>query len=625
MSAPAATVAIEMPQMGESVTEGTVISWLKEVGDRVEEGEPLVEISTDKVDAEVPAPASGTLVSIAVGPDETVPVGTVLGEIATDGGAAPAASDEGAGDDVTGAASYTATGGGAAGATSGEAGRDGETIDVELPQMGESVQEGTVVEWLVSVGDKVSKGQPLVEISTDKVDAEVPAPADGTVTEILVESDETVPVGTVLCRLATGAPTAAVEPRDAGGEGRSAAAEPSSAGGREAGSAAEPEGGSGLGNGAAATPVARRAAQAHGVDLARVSGSGPRGRITKEDVLRAASGQGTAGSDGAAADGARDARGAGVAAAGAPSAAKTQAVREVPLRGPAATLARYMERSRSIPTATSFRTIEVDELDPSLQRPVDKSLQRRPWVADRELEAAAVPAPVEWRPLSRIGGRQPEGDAVALAHRGELAGRALGDDTAGDDHRYAVGELLGFVEVVGGQEDCGPELAQTAHKLPRLAASGGVEAGGRFVEKQKLRSADESDGEIEPSTLAARQRPDTAFGELGDAAPLEQLLGIGRIGVVATEHRHGLERRQERVERRLLRDDPDPRPPGATGVLRVLAEHGDFAAVASTVALEDLDSRRLARAVGAEEGEHLAAPDLEIDAAQRLHGAVSAF
>jgi len=363
MSAPAATVAIEMPQMGESVTEGTVISWLKEVGDRVEEGEPLVEISTDKVDAEVPAPASGTLVSIAVGPDETVPVGTVLGEIATDGGAAPAASDEGAGDDVTGAASYTATGGGDAGATSGEAGRDGETIDVELPQMGESVQEGTVVEWLVSVGDKVSRGQPLVEISTDKVDAEVPAPADGTVTEILVESDETVPVGTVLCRLATGAPTVAVEPRDAGGEGRSAAAEPSSAGGPEAGSAAEPEGGSGLGNGAAATPVARRAAQAHGVDLARVSGSGPRGRITKEDVLRAASGRGTAASDGAAGDGARDARGAGVAAAGAPSAAKTQAVREVPLRGPAATLARYMERSRSIPTATSFRTIEVDELD----------------------------------------------------------------------------------------------------------------------------------------------------------------------------------------------------------------------------------------------------------------------
>ena len=120
-----------MPQMGESVTEGTVLGWLKQVGDRVEADEPLVEISTDKVDAEIPAPTAGTLVKILAEADETVQVGSVLGEIDPDGdGAAPAAPDE-------------------APAASGE------TVDVAFPEMGDSVAEGTILEWLVKPGDTV--------------------------------------------------------------------------------------------------------------------------------------------------------------------------------------------------------------------------------------------------------------------------------------------------------------------------------------------------------------------------------------------------------------------------------------------------------------------------------------
>ena len=161
-----------MPQMGESVTEGTILGWLKQVGDRVEADEPLVEISTDKVDAEIPAPVSGTLVNIAAAADETVEVGSVLGEIEPDGdGAAPAAPEQ-----------EPPAGG-------------GEVVDVAFPEMGDSVAEGTILEWRVKPGDAVAVDDPLVEISTDKVDAELPSPVAGTITEILVEADETVAVG----------------------------------------------------------------------------------------------------------------------------------------------------------------------------------------------------------------------------------------------------------------------------------------------------------------------------------------------------------------------------------------------------------------------------------------------
>src|SRR3954468_6043577 len=252
MATRATSVQITMPQMGESVTEGTVLGWLKEVGDRVEAEEPIVEISTDKVDAEVPAPISGTLAKILAEADETVQVGSVLGEIEPDeGNGAPAAAQ---------VASETP---------------DAEPVEVTFPEMGDSVAEGTVLEWRVKVGDSVAVDDPLVEISTDKVDAEVPSPAAGTIAEILVDADQTVPVGSVLCRIAAGSggSNGAVQPKAEVTEPKPAAEAPAS-------------------NGGNVTPVAARIASAHGLDVSDISGSGPRGRVTKEDVLAAVEGNG---------------------------------------------------------------------------------------------------------------------------------------------------------------------------------------------------------------------------------------------------------------------------------------------------------------------------------------------
>jgi 2-oxoglutarate dehydrogenase E1 component len=288
MATRATSVQITMPQMGESVTEGIVLGWLKQVGDLVEADEPLVEVSTDKVDAEIPSPAAGRLVKILVEADETVQVGSVLGEIEPEDGSAaePATAD---------------------------------VVDVTFPEMGDSVAEGTILEWRVKVGDAVAVDDPLVEISTDKVDAEVPSPVAGTISEILVEADQTVPVGTTLCRIAAGAVTSngPVQPKAETTEVKPAAEAPT--------------------NGGNATPVAARIASAHGVDVNAISGSGPRGRVTKDDVLAAVEGN------------------------GAPPAAEGADVQ--PIRGPAATLVKFMNDSRSIPTATSFRTLPVDALD----------------------------------------------------------------------------------------------------------------------------------------------------------------------------------------------------------------------------------------------------------------------
>jgi 2-oxoglutarate dehydrogenase E1 component len=298
------TVEITMPQMGESVTEGTILEWRKQVGDPVDLDEALLEVSTDKVDTEVPAPVAGTLTKILVQADETVPVGTVLAEMEANGDA-PADSGPPAAD-----------------ATSST-----ELVDVEFPQMGDSVAEGTVLEWLKQVGDPVAVEDELVEISTDKVDAAVPSPVAGTLAEILVQADETVPTGTVLCRIAAGAGAAAPTPQ------------PSAPAPSPTPDTPRPTPTNGAQN---ATPVAARMASAHGLDVSSIQGSGPRGRVTKEDVEAAING-----SNGRAA---------------APDTAHPAAETK-PIRGPAAALARFMNESRSIPTATSFRTLTVDELD----------------------------------------------------------------------------------------------------------------------------------------------------------------------------------------------------------------------------------------------------------------------
>lgn len=191
---------IEMPALGESVTEGTVSRWLKKVGDQVAVDEPLLEVSTDKVDSEVPSPIAGVITEILVEEDETVDVGTVVcrvGEASEVGADAPASSPAPQTQD-TPAPSIPAT----PPMPETPAG-DGQAV--EMPALGESVTEGTVSRWLKTVGDRVEVDEPLLEVSTDKVDSEVPSPIAGVVTEILVQEDETVDVGTVLCRVGNSA------------------------------------------------------------------------------------------------------------------------------------------------------------------------------------------------------------------------------------------------------------------------------------------------------------------------------------------------------------------------------------------------------------------------------------
>jgi multifunctional 2-oxoglutarate metabolism enzyme len=221
------------------------------------------------------------------------------------------------------------------------------TVQIAMPEMGESVTEGIVLEWHVAEGDFVSEGDTVVEVSTDKVDAEVPAPMDGVITKLVAAVDDEVPVGAPLAEMeagagATGGSSAGAE----GGQGQAPAGEDVASfsaptpglPGTSAGNGSSGPAGSGSSQDVRATPVARRVAEATGVDLNSVSGSGPGAKVTKEDVLAAGNG----GANGAVAAAAGEAK---------------------QLRGPAAMLARAMDESRAVPTATSFRTVAVDTLD----------------------------------------------------------------------------------------------------------------------------------------------------------------------------------------------------------------------------------------------------------------------
>jgi multifunctional 2-oxoglutarate metabolism enzyme len=348
MAVDSSTVQVVMPAMGDSVSEGTVLEWHKQEGDRVEADETLVEISTDKVDAEVPAPVAGTVVKIHAAEGDTVTVGAVLADISAGGNGATATPSEPVVGDVDGSAAAPATpvsaesppatpeeavAGAAteAAADAATAASVGETIDIVTPTGGESVTEGTILEWSVKVGDLVKDGDTVVEISTDKVDMELPAPASGRITEILAEEGDTVTVGQVIARMtaedAAAAPPA--EPAAAAPQGAPSGAAPPSAPAAEG-----PDSG--------VSPVARRIAAAEGVSLSGVQGSARGGRITKADVLAAAT------------------NGHGTPAPATPAAVEATSQ---PIRGGAAALARYMDESRSIPTATSFRTLTVTTLE----------------------------------------------------------------------------------------------------------------------------------------------------------------------------------------------------------------------------------------------------------------------
>ncbi len=336
-----AKVDVVMPKMGESVMEGTVLTWAKAVGDEVELDETLLEISTDKVDSEVPSPAKGRLAEILTPEGETVEVGAKIAVIETDVNAEIGGDGAGTGPDIeaevaaaeAGAeaeavvteeakdaaptiepvaqAAAEATGTGATAATvSG-----GERVDVVMPKMGESVMEGTVLTWAKAVGDEVELDETLLEISTDKVDSEVPSPAKGRLAEILTPEGETVEVGAKIAVIATGegasvgsAPApSAPKAAPAGGDGSapsppeksygmtgealagdgSPLAAPAAAEVAASGTAGSPLQRRGS-DGRFYSPLVRSIAGAEGVsqqELEALAGTGTEGRVTKKDIL----------------------------------------------------------------------------------------------------------------------------------------------------------------------------------------------------------------------------------------------------------------------------------------------------------------------------------------------------
>jgi multifunctional 2-oxoglutarate metabolism enzyme len=370
MAVDTSTVQVVMPAMGDSVAEGTVLEWHKQEGDTVSADETIVEISTDKVDAEVPAPVSGTVTRIHAAEGDTVAVGALLAEISTNGDSAAVTAPNGSvaaetAAPVSGESPPTTAGEAMAGAATEAEGvaasqeAAGKTVDIVTPTGGESVTEGTILEWSVKVGDSVKDGDTVVEISTDKVDMELPAPGDGTITEILVDEGETVTVGQVIARMSVGTPGSAASGAPLGnGSGAASASTPAAPAAPAPGApapgapapaapaAGAPAAGNGVGNNA--SPVARRVAAAEGVDLSSVQGTARGGRITKTDVLSHGNGSPPT---------------PATAAPAAPSAAPALPAGAQLIKGGGAALARYMDQSRSIPTATSFRTMAVTTLD----------------------------------------------------------------------------------------------------------------------------------------------------------------------------------------------------------------------------------------------------------------------
>ena len=287
--------SVTMPQLGESVTEGTVTRWLKQVGDEVSADEPLLEVSTDKVDTEIPAPASGVLTEIKAGEDDVVEVGgelAVIADAAEAASAAPAqapAPERGAEPAAPAAEPTPAADTAPTTVTSPTSGHAAAgTVSIELPALGESVTEGTVTRWLKQVGDEVSVDEPLLEVSTDKVDTEIPSPVAGVLSEIRVNEDETVEVGSVLAVIGAPGSEPAPTPQPEAAPAQSATTptpEPAPAPSAPAASTA-PETPS---DGAYVTPIVRKLANEKGVELSAVKGTGVGGRIRKQDVLEAAS------------------------------------------------------------------------------------------------------------------------------------------------------------------------------------------------------------------------------------------------------------------------------------------------------------------------------------------------
>ena len=369
--------SVTMPALGESVTEGTVTTWLKQVGDTVELDEPIVEVSTDKVDSEVPSPVAGVLLEILVPEDETVEVGTEIARIgdASEASAAPAAAPAAAPVEAPAAPAAAPVEAPAAAPAAAPA----QGTEVRMPALGESVTEGTVTTWLKSVGDAVDADEPLLEVSTDKVDSEVPSPVAGFLAEIRVPEDETVEVGTVVAIISSSAPSAAPVAEAAAPAAPVAPAAPAAPAApvapaapaapatpvdpfpnastlaQTASTAPVVETPVVVTGSAYVTPIVRKLARELGVDLTSVSGTGVGGRVRREDIEAAAA--------------AARAAVAPSAAPGAPAAPAASAapVREPsPLRGTTEKMSRLRQTIarrmvESLQTAAQLTTVvEVD-------------------------------------------------------------------------------------------------------------------------------------------------------------------------------------------------------------------------------------------------------------------------
>ncbi|WP_165243257.1 2-oxoglutarate dehydrogenase, E2 component, dihydrolipoamide succinyltransferase [Corynebacterium lizhenjunii] len=335
---------VAMPELGESVTEGTITQWLKSVGDTVEVDEPLLEVSTDKVDTEIPSPVAGTILEIKAEEDETIDVGAVIAII---GDASAASSSSNNIDDSSASKAEKNEKKDSAEAKESEDAKhskddssaskneeeksapdsagSGSGTEVAMPELGESVTEGTITQWLKSVGDTVEVDEPLLEVSTDKVDTEIPSPVAGTILEIKAEEDETIDVGAVIAIIGDAsaassssnnnddssaskeekneedsADSAASESKDDSKEKEKPAEKTEQKAKTQESSAATDSpastGSTKVNNGdnvPYVTPLVRKLAEKHGVDLNAVSGTGVGGRIRKQDVL-AAAGEGEA-------------------------------------------------------------------------------------------------------------------------------------------------------------------------------------------------------------------------------------------------------------------------------------------------------------------------------------------
>jgi pyruvate dehydrogenase E2 component (dihydrolipoyllysine-residue acetyltransferase) len=452
------STSVTLPALGESVTEGTVSRWLKQVGDTVEADEPLLEVSTDKVDTEIPSPASGVLLEIKAQEDETVAVGAVLAVIGepseADGQApAPKAPTEEAGEPSTQTAEAPAQEAAEAPAQEAaeapeqeaaeapeqepepeeaeeeaqpeeapqeqaeateepeqpqaEAEEKAETAapaagtEVTLPELGESVTEGTVSRWLKHVGESVAADEPLLEVSTDKVDTEIPSPTSGTLLEIRVQEDETVGVGAVLAIIGEAGAAAAPspepepteperqpqpeqaeaepqpEPQQAKAEPEPEAAPPPEPEPKVATPTAkedarpEPQGSAAPATAAPApvgdseagyvTPLVRKLAKEHGVDLASLNGTGVGGRIRKQDVL-------------AAAEAAKQAAEAEKEAAPAPQAAAEPAAAQAAPAAEASTLRGTTEKMSRLRQTIAKRMVESLQVSAQLTATVEVDL-----------------------------------------------------------------------------------------------------------------------------------------------------------------------------------------------------------------------------------------------------------